>query len=317
MLRGLLLPLALAGPATGGEPPLEGTTHARLAVTVDPDATGSIRVPSPFAIVPGSGRVVVHVPESDGIFLLEGERILHHYPLRDVTELHDMAAAETFFVAGRVIPSGVVTVEIRVFDLLTGRPLASVESRNPGLHVEPEAEWLWRTVIFGMRAGVFHPGSGACYPLWDRATGAVPSAGQVAGATAGLDFGPDTKWIPAPDGSVSRSTRGRTVEVVAAGRGEFLDAVSDRAVLLAPPADVVRADADGEDLLARELGVRLVEEGGAEKDFRLRAMSEDVRARRLVVRGRPIRVQEGRIYWIFLGPDYVEIRTAPASAIGG
>jgi hypothetical protein len=210
-----------------------------------------------------------------------------------------------------------VTVELRVFDLLDGRALASVESRNPQLHVDLEAEDLWRVVIVGSRAAVFHPATGATVPLWDRGAGPVPSADQVAGATAGLDFDADTKWIPHPDGTVSRSTRGRTVEIVAPGRGEFLDAVSDRAVLLAQPAETVRADADGEMLLSRELGVRLVEEGGLERDFRLRAIAEHVRATRLVVRGRPIRVHEGRIYWIFLGQDYMEIRTAPVSAIGG
>jgi hypothetical protein len=228
-----------------------------------------------------------------------------------------MTAAETFFVAGRHMPSGIVTVEIRVFDLLAGRALATVESRNPRLRVDLEAEELWRTVIVGSRAGVFHPETGATYPLWDRATGPVPSTEQLEGATAGLEFGADTRWIPAADGSVSRSTRGRTVEVVPAGRGEFLDAVSDHAVLLAQPVSTVRADADGEALLSREIGVRLVGEGGVEKDFQLRAMSKSVHAHRLVVSGRPIRVHEGRIYWIYLGPDYMEIRTVPVSAIGG
>jgi hypothetical protein len=318
MLSGLVLAFALAALAAGSGPPiLEGETHARLSVTVDPDESGTILVPSPFAIVPGSDRVVVHVPESGGIFLLEGERILHHFPLPDVAELHDIAAAETFFVAGRRFPSGLVTVELRAFDLREGRPLASVESRNPQLRVDLEAEELWRVVIRGSRAGVFHPATGATVPLWDRETGPVPSADQVAGATAGLDWDAETKWVPAPDGSVSRSTRGRSVEVVAPGRGEFLDAVSDRAVLLLQPAETVRADADGELLLSHELGVRLVEEGGVEKDFRLRSMSDDVRATRLVVRGRPIRVHDGRIYWIFLGTDYMEIRTVPVSAIGG
>ena len=318
MLSSLVSAFLLAGLAAGPGPPiLEGETHARLSVTVDPDKSGTILVPSPFAIVPGSNRVVLHVPESGGIFLIEKERILHHFPLPDVAELDDIAAAETFFVAGRRFPSDLVAVELRAFDLLEGRPLASVESRNPQLRVDLEAEELWRVVIRGTRAGVFHPATGATVPLWDRETGPVPSADQIAGATAGLDWDADTKWIPAPDGSVSRSTRGRTVEIVAPGRGDFLDAISDRAVLLAQPAETVRADADGELLLSHELGVRVVEEGGVERDFRLRSMSADVRATRLVVRGRTVRVHDGTVYWIFLGTDYMEIRAVPISAIGG
>jgi hypothetical protein len=93
--------------------------------------------------------------------------------------------------------------------------------------------------------------------------------------------------------------------------GEFLDAVSDSSILLLQPAATVRADADGEELLPHEIGVRVVELSGARRDVQLRSASQHVKAKRLVIRGRPVRVVEGRLYWIFLGSDYLEIRTAP------
>jgi len=313
----LWLSLVAAAPLRA-EAPIEGSVHARVSVTVDPDDRGTILVPSPFAIVPGTDRVVVHVPESGGIFLLQGERILHHFPLpADLSELDDMATAESTFVAGRHLAEGLVTVRLGVFDPWTGRSIASIASNNPHLRVDAEREDLWRAVIEGDLVGVFHPDAGASYPLWSRETGPVASAEQLAGARAGIGFEGETKWIPHPDGSVSRQTRGRTVEFVGPGRGEFVDAVSDHAVLLAPPEETVRADADGDFLLSRELRGRLVDEEGTETDFRLRSASPDVRARRLVIRGRPFRAREGRIYWIFVGPDYLEIRKVAVSAIGG
>lgn len=290
--------------------------HVRLSVTVDPDPRGTILVPSPFAIVPGGDRVVLNVPESGGIFLLERERILHHFPLPDEPSWHDMVAAETFFVVGRHLPSGRMTVDLRVFDLRTGTPITTIASRNPYLRVEPPYEELWRVVIGGSRVGVYHPAAGASYPLWDKGSGPVSSSDQLAGASAGIGFSDETQWIPTAGGGVERRQRGRTAEFADADHGDFVDAVSDRAVLLAPPQATVRADADGDLLLSRDLPVRLLDEDGHRTDFRLRSMDEDVRARRLVIQGRPIRVRGGTIYWIYLGVDYLEIRSAPLSAIG-
>ncbi len=290
--------------------------HARLSVTVDPDDSGTILVPSPFTPVPGSDRIVVHVPESGGIFLLEGERILHHYPL-DEGELHDISATETLFVAGRRISSGRMTVDLRVFDLRSGQSVATVRSKNPYLRVDLAQEEHWRVVVGDTRIGVFHPEAGASYPLWDSETGFVASPDQLAGAKAGIGFVGETKWIPTVGGGVSRHQRGRAVEFATPEQGDFIDGVSDRAILLRQPQATVRADADGDLLLSRDLPVRILDEEGVARDFRLRSMDADVRARRLVIQGRPVRVDDGSIYWIYLGVDYLEIRTVPVSEIEG
>jgi hypothetical protein len=308
----------LAGSAPAADSVVSGDVYARVSVTVEPDESGTILVPSPFAIVPESNRVVIHVPESGGIFLLEGERILHHYPLvHGVGLLHDMAADVGLFVAGRHGVEGLATVDLWVFDLRTGEAVATIQSKNPHLRVELGTEALWRTLIEDTRVGIFHPGAGASFPLWERETGTVLSAEQMAGASGGIGLAGERKWVPDAGGTVSVWSRGRTVKFVAADRGEFLDAVGYRAVLLSQPAPTVRADADGDFLLSHELGVRLVDGDGVETDFRLQSMSPDVRASRLVIQGRPVRVHGDRIYWIYLGRDFLEIRTVPVSEIPG
>jgi hypothetical protein len=311
----LVLPsLAAADDTT----PIHGETFARVSVTVDPDGSGTILVPSPFAVVPETGRVAINVPEAEGILLLEKERILHHFPLPSgSTPVHDLAAAGRLLVAGRHAGEGLSTVDLQIFDLRTGLSIASVQSNNPHLRVDPGAGEQWRVVIDGTRVGVFHPPTAASYPLWIREEGVLPGPVQMARASAGIGFGSGAAWTPEPDGSVSARTRGATVTFADPGLGEFLDPVLDRAVLLGQPVATVRADADGETLLPHEIGVRLVDVAGKRTDFRLQTMAADVKARRLVIQGRPVRVVGDRIYWMYLGRDYLEIRTVPASEIPG
>jgi hypothetical protein len=296
--------------------PIEGEPFARVSVTVDPDESGTIEVPSPFTIVPGTKRVAIHVPEAEGIFLLEGERILHHYPREDAV-MHDLEATERMIVAGQRSDGGAVNVILDVFDLETGEKIDHVQSANPYLRIEGEGSDLWRVVVAGNRVGVYQPGAGASYPLWDRDTGYVASSEQIARASAGIGFGGETAWIPHPDGSISRKHRGQTRFVTDVHGGEFIDPVSDRAILLLQPAESVRSDADGDFLLPRELGVRIVDDDGSKHDFQLVSLSSRVRASRLVIQGRPVRVYAGRVYWIYLGIDFLEIRSTPIGGPGG
>jgi hypothetical protein len=50
---------------------------------------------------------------------------------------------------------------------------------------------------------------------------------------------------------------------------------------------------------------------------RLAAASGDVAASALAISGRPVRVQDDAIFWIFLGADHLEIRAAPLSSLAG
>lgn len=306
----VLMLLAANGPAAPSEP-VEGRTEARVSVTVDPDDSGTILVPSPFTVVPGSGRIALHVPESDGIFLLQGEVILHHFPLSDrLAELNDLDATADLLVAGRCPLSGRTTAELALFDLGTGRTVDLVSSANPNLRVDFESVDLWRVVVEGDRAGVYHPGAEATYPLWERGGARVIGADQMGQAVAGIGLGAGPRMIPHADGSVSVRERATTRPLASPGEGEFLDPAPGGGVLFLQPAATVRSDADGDFLLPHELAVRLLDAAGNRTDFLLSSVGRDVDARRLVFHGRPVRVRGDRVYWIFLGADFLEIRSA-------
>jgi hypothetical protein len=312
---GLSAAPAFAAPVSVSEsadpPPfVKGDVIVRIAVTIHPDDEGTLQVPSPFAIVPGTDRVILHVPESEGIFVLEGDRILHHYPLDSgLLELDDLAASGELLAAGRRPDDGRNTAEIAVFDLLTGRDVDHIRSANPHLRVGFEAAHLWRLVVASGRVGVYQPESGGTFPLWERGRGLIPSSEQIAQAVSGIGFAEtEARFVPLVDGSVSLRRRSSEVPFVESGNGEFLDGATESAVLMWPPAGTVRSDADGDFLLSRELVVRFVGWAGKRFDFRLESIDRGVEATRLVVSGRPVRIHGTRMYWIFIGPDYLDIR---------
>jgi hypothetical protein len=305
-----VVPAALAGGV------LRGETFARLSVTVDPDETGTIVVPSPFTVVPASRRTAIYVPESDGIFLVEGERILHHFPDAAGEEPpDDLDATRNLLVAGRRSDEPYVTAELRIYDLRTGRNVTSFRSRNPNLRVPPEVEELWRVVVGPETAGVYDPGVGASFPLWTREEGPLASSAQMERASTGIGFGGRTKVMPLADGSVSIRHGTHTEPFAGPDEGDFVDAVPGGGVLFLQPAVAVRSDSDGDVLLPPEQPMRLLDEDGRPTDFRLRALDRGVKAARLVIRGRAVRVRGSRVYWIFLGADFLEIRSAELSEI--
>lgn len=310
------LTAALAPPAARAGEVLRGETFARLSVTVDPDETGTIVVPSPFTVIPGSRRVAVYVPESDGIFLLEGERIVHHFPAAPGEEPpDDLDATGDLLVAGRRSDDPYVTAELRIYDLRTGSKVTSFRSRNPNLRVPPEAAGLWRVVVGPEIAGVYHPDVGASFPLWTRAGGPVASSAQIEGASTGIGFGGRTKVVPFADGSVSVRHGTRTESFAGPDEGDYVDAVPGGGMLFLQPAVAVPSDSDGDVLLPPEQPMRLLDADGRRTDFRLRALDKGVKAARLVIRGRAVRVRGSRVYWIFLGTDFLEIRSAELSEI--
>jgi hypothetical protein len=306
------LGVCLFAGAAASAPLLEGRPIARIAVTVDPDERGTIRVPSPFAVLPDGARVAVHVPESDGIFVLEGDRILHHFPLGPgAHEIRDMAAAGSLLVAGCPAEDERFTAEIFLFDLATGRSFAPVSSANPRLVTDFESLELWRVVTDGTLAGVYAPAAGATFPLWSRGQGLLPSAEQIVRAASGIGFGEGPRPIPVPGGAVELRDRAHSTPLAGPDDGEFLDAALDgTAALLLRPAARVRSDTDADLLLPHELAVRLVRASGERTDLRLRSIDEGVVASRLLIHGRPVRVSGRHVHWLFLGADFLEIREA-------
>jgi hypothetical protein len=288
---------------------------ARISVTVDPDDSGTIQVPSPFAVLPGGKRVAIHAPESGGVFVLEREDILHHFPYATGgSGIDDLAAADGLLAIGQRGRGGHVTATVGICDLHQGRLLEVVRSANPHLRVEGLGEDLWRVVVTDRRVGVYQPHAGATYTLWDAETGVLEGNEQMASARAGLGLRGDVAWIPSVDGTLERKERGRTERLTHADVGDFLDVVSDDVVLLLQPEIMVRSDAGWDFLLPEELAMRLLDKGGATKDFTLESRTRDVAASRLVIHGRPVCAFGGRLYWIFLGVDFLEIRSAPVPA---
>jgi hypothetical protein len=291
--------------------PLEGVTVARISVTVDPDGSGTIQVPSPFTVLPGTDRVALHVPEADGIFLLEGERILHHFPRAPGAPApQDLESAGDLLAAGAPLLDGRLTADLALYDLAARGLLDRVSSANPFLQVDFEMSDLWRVVVEDDVVGVYHPGAGATYPLWTRAARLIPSSDQMTRASAGIGFGGEVRLAPLADGTVTRHERARATPFATAADGEFLDPVPGDAALFLQPAATVRADADGDFLLPHRIDVRLLTADGDRTDFSLQSIARKVRAKRVVIQGRPVRVRGDHVYWIFLGADYLEIRAA-------
>ena len=306
-----LLVAALPSRPVAAADVVEGEVFAYLSVTVDPDESGTILVPSPFTVIPGVPRAAIHVPEADGILVLRGDRILHHFPAgRALPPPDDLEAREDLLVAGVLPPAGRAAAELRIYDLTRGLAIAPVRTHNPHLFVDPQIASLWRVVVGSETVGVYHPDAGASYPLWSRDKGLIASSKQVARASAGIGFGGRTKMVPLADGSVSVRRGTSVAEFAGPDAGDFVDAAPDGAALFLQPATTVRSDADGDLLLPHEHSMRLIEAGGRRTDFRLLALDDDVEATRLVIRGRPVRVRGDRVYWIFVGIDFLEIRTA-------
>jgi hypothetical protein len=298
--------LALGGAGVSAEAPrLRGEPVARLSVTLAREGD-AVLVPGPFAVLPGGARVAIDVPEADGILLVEGERIVHHFPLpSDVPGFDELAASAQILVAGRRPRGWALSVDLFVFDLATGRFVERIQSGNPYLRPPDEGLDRWRVLVDGERVGVFDPKTAATYPLWDRAAGLVASADQVVRSTAGFGFAGGAAWIPNSDGSVDRKVRGRAEPFSAAGEGEFVGSVGTGVVVL------LVSEAGAERLLPRELVVRVLEGEHAISELRLDAVSASVDAERRVLPGRPVHVVDGKLYWARLGPDYLEVRTAP------
>lgn len=307
----ILVGLACAPLAARAEPPLvEGEVLARLSVTVE-EGGAAVLVPGPFAVFPDGRRVAVNVPEANGILLVEGDRILHHFPVPASPDVSDLAASDSILVAGRRPRGGPVNVELLVFDVVTGRLVQQIQSANPYLRAPAEGIDAWRIVVDGGRVGVFEPSTAATYPLWDRATGLVTGAEQVVRSTSGLGFGEDARWIPKAGGGVDRKVRGRSEPFASPDDGEFVGAAAGDVVVLMP-FDAAAA----ERRLPAEIVVRVLHGEHAIAELRLDARSAAMASERLVLAGRPVRVQDGRICWSRLGPDYLEIRATDLPAAG-
>lgn len=325
-MRTLLVALAaalvvvLATPANAARPSakaLEGDTVARISVTVDPDETGTIQVPSPFTILPGTDRVAIHVPEADGIFLLDGDRIVHHFPRPPgAPDPQDLDASDDLLVAGSPRVTDLITADLSIYDLRTRELLDRLSTANPFLRVDFEVSDLWRVVVEDGTVGVYHPGAGATYPLWTRDEGIIPSSDQMTRASSGLGFGGEVRFTPLGDGTVTLQRRAQSFPFAGPDDGEFLDPAPGESALFLQPAVTVRADSDGDKLLSHEIAVRRIAADGTRTDFSLESMDRDVHAKRLVIHGRPVRVRGDRVYWIFLGADYLEIRAANLAEIG-
>jgi len=293
------------------EPPsVRGEAVARVSVTVNADGRGTVAVPGPFAVIPGSNRIAIHVPEAGGVFVLAGDSILHYFELPPGSVVHDIQATEGLLAVGwRIPPPRNDTVEIHVFDLGTGKRVERIRSANPYLRIgASEGEELWRVVLEGDTVGVYHPPAAASFPLWNRETGPVPGSEQMSQARAGIGF-EGAIWVPHPDGTVDRKVRGRTEPFSGLGEGEFIDGpTSTTAVLLQPaPGD----PPGGERELPDDLVVHVLEKDVAISTQRLSAVGADAVPARRIVAGRPVRAVGGRLYWIHLGFDYVEVRATP------
>ncbi|MFN8177419.1 MAG: hypothetical protein U0167_05800 [bacterium] len=308
----LLAAVALAPAAPAAPPRVEGRPFAHVAITVAIDSTGTIHVPGPFAVLPGNRRVAVRVPESDGILLLEGDRIVHHFPLADSFDVDDLAASDSMLVAGRRPPEGAITVDLFLFDLLTGRMIQRIQSANPFLRAPATGRDLYRVVVEGSRVGVFDPTASASYPLWDRASGVVIGGDQMVQATSGLGFGASAVWIPNPDGSVDLKLPGHSKRLVDPGEGEFVGGAGRETIVLLSPSGAAEKERE----LPGELVVHVLEADRAIAELRLVAVSPAVDVERRVVTGRPVQVRDGRLYWLYLGPDFLEVRSTelPAGA---
>jgi hypothetical protein len=296
--------LASPGPASaaarGQAPVAPGEAFARVSVTLEPDDAGVVRLPGPFVVLPDGERLAIHVPEANGIFILRGDRILHHFPLPEGIVLDDLEASTQLLVAARrLAPPRRETVELHPFGLRDGRRYDIVRSANPYLRLaDGPAAGSWRVVVEGTLVGVYHPPSAATYPLWDARTGAVPGTDQIARARAGIGL-EEGGWVPRVDGSLERNERGRTVPIADGSDGRFVDGPApDVAVLLR---------GDGEEV-PETLEVLVLQDDVAISPLHLPAIAPGAPEGRYTMAGNPVRALHDRIFWIRVGHDYVEIR---------
>lgn len=303
--------LALIGVFTVFVATAGATTVARLSVTAGPEGSPG-ELPGPFAVLPGGDRVVLHVPASDGLLVLRGTELLQHLPVPPGFQVADLDASRKLIVAGAPTPHGRITIELAIFDVESGRLLGRVESANPFLKIASDSTKGWRVVAGESLAGVFHPPTAASYPLWDRNAGIVPSTDQVGRALAGIGFDDDTRWVPNPDGSVGRREHGRTDTVLEAGHGVFVGGLSDGTVFMRP--DDGAKITNGRSV---EVPLHAYRNGQAIGEVRLRVANARHGATR--VPAEPVvRVAGDRLYWMFLGDDFLEVRTVdPAVTLSG
>lgn len=309
---GIAASVCVPGAVAGAPPVVAGDRIARLSITLEHRGDTAV-VPGPFTVLPDGKRVAIDVPESDGILLVEGDRILHHFPLpANAAGIDGLAASSTLLVAGRRPRDGPTNVDLFVFDLQTGLFVERIESANPFLRAPAEGRDTWRIVVDGDRVGVFEPTTAATYPLWDRGTGFIVGSQQVVQSTAGLGFGDSAKWIPNPDGSVDRKVRGRSEPFASAGEGEFLGDFGEEGIVLLQSA----GDPASPPTLPRELVVHALEGERAIAELRVEAVDPAVDSDRRLLSGRPAQVSATRLYWVYLGPDYLEVRAADLPRAG-
>lgn len=300
LLAGLLLAGLPARPASAKDASPKDDVVARLSVTVDPDDAGDVHLPGPFAVTPDGQQAVLQVPVAEGFFVLSGTDILHHFQVPADAGVRDVTVTSRLLVAGATPQDDRVSVDLFVFDFPARRRLDRLQSANPFLHTSNH-DLAWRVAAGTELVGVFHTQTAATYPLWRRGQGLVPSSEQVGRARAGIGFG-DERWIPLPDGSVDRWTRGRTENVVPPGGAMFVGGFADgTAALLAPGSDPMQ--------LPEEIHLTLHRGGQPVGDVSLPAVSPSARGSRRLLTGSAVRIQGDRYYWLYLGYDYVEIRS--------
>ena len=254
-------------------------------------------LPGPFAVLPGGDQVVLHVPASKGLLLLQGSRIVRHIPLPSAFPVQSLDASSRFIVAGARPLAGRITIALRIFDPADGKLLARVESANPFLRMSADSSKGWRVVAGASRAGIFHPPTAATYPLWDLTDGVVASADQIGRAQAGIGFEGPNRWVPQPDGSVGRRDPGRTIPVLEAGHGAFIGGLSNGTVLVR-----------GEDS-AESAVVLAFRNGQAIGEIRLRVAPPRAARDPHDMPGPLVQVHADRLYWTYLDRDLMEIRT--------
>ncbi len=319
---GILLPDSIRGDerAVGRE------VFARLSVTVRGKDEKGPALPTPFTVLPDEKRAAIYVPESGGILLLDGDQVRHHFPIPAVpadasSAVDDLDATDQLLVGGRWTPADLVTVELFVFDVDTGKLLEHVESRNPHLGGEANerARFLWRVVADADTVGVYDPRLGASVPLWVLGTGEVPSADQMARMRAGIGFGRDPAWIPTADGSLSVRREGRTTPIAGRDSLLFMDGsleVAGENGSYDPLALMVHARREQSPSVLIH-GARVIEKDGLRMGGGggLQASTGDDRLGLSAdwIRGRAICVRRPNLYWPYLGRDYLEIRRMDAN----
>lgn len=235
----LLLSLIFALPsrAAGAPAGFSERTFANINATVRIRDGVGVGLSTPFTVLPDEKRAAIYVPDTGGILLVEGSDVRHHFPLPNVpadgsAAIDDLQSTEALLVGGKWTPTELITAELHIFDLQTGRLLAKVETRNPHLGgaASALAHFLWRVVVDEDTVGVYDPRLGASVPLWVRGLGPVPSDQQMPRMRAGIGFGRVVSWIPTEDGKVAIRREGKTYPLDVPPGLVFLDALPGSAV---------------------------------------------------------------------------------------